>query len=208
MIPAPAYVVVAFAGLSVFLAVGCSGDTPVEVQPLPTTTPVSPTPETTPLEPTPVGSEVPASSSAPETDTVEVVVGGVRYRAELAITTAQRVQGLSGRDSLPAGSGMLFVLGSPRRSSIWMKEMLFLLDIIWISEDCRVSEMVRNAPHSNPEAPDDVASYTSSLPAAYVLEVNAGDARRHGIEQGDRVQISGVPVDSNGEPLFTRECSG
>ena len=207
MIPAPVYVSVAFVGLSVVLAVGCGGDTAVQVQPQPTPTPVSPTPETMPLEPTPVGSEVLAPSPAPETDTVEVVVGGVRYRAELAITTAQRVEGLSGRDSLPAGSGMLFVLGSPRRSSIWMKGMLFPLDIIWISEDCRVSELVQEAPRPKPESPDDVASYTSALPVAYVLEVDAGDARRHGIELGDRVQISGVPVDSNGEPLFTTQCS-
>ena len=156
--------------------------------------------------PTAVGVESAAVAPEPPPSTIAVAVGNASFEAELALTAAQRNIGLSGRDSIPERSGMLFVLGTERVSSIWMKGMRFPLDIIWVSEDCRVVDLVREAPHPDPQAPDDVATYTASVPAAYVLEVNGGEARRYAVDTGDRVQISNVPSDAGGGPLFATRC--
>src|SRR5690349_20381775 len=53
----------------------------------------------------------------------------------LADTDATREQGLSGALGLGTTEGMLFLFDYPGRPAFWMKDMLFSIDIIWISQD-------------------------------------------------------------------------
>jgi len=49
-----------------------------------------------------------------------------------------RNRGLSGREYLNDGEGMLFVFASSTRPGFWMKDMKFPIDIIWINADKEV----------------------------------------------------------------------
>ncbi len=109
------------------------------------------------------------------------------FYVEIADDDAERGKGLSGRESLPEDRGMLFVFENPGRYSFWMYEMRFALDIIWIDEDGRVVHIEENL---QPCTPNQVcSSYTPSADAKYVLEVNAGLAKKHGIVVGDVVEF-------------------
>jgi len=63
----------------------------------------------------------------------EVTIGGTTVEVEIADTQTARIQGLSGRESLAENSGMLFLWPEADYYSIWMKEMKFPIDIIWIN---------------------------------------------------------------------------
>ena len=61
-------------------------------------------------------------------------IGRVPIAVAIADTLEKRTQGLSGRESLSANEGLLFVFSTSGAYGIWMKDMRFPIDIIWISE--------------------------------------------------------------------------
>ena len=137
---------------------------------------------TTPLQPAPLPSPGPM-----------VLIGDVAFRAELAISPSERSMGLSGRLSMPAKSGMLFMSDSGESSSFWMRQMLFPLDFIWISKECTVVDITHNVPAPEPSLPDSqLSTYSADALAPYAFEINAGEAEEHGIAVGDRVRFSGI----------------
>ena len=108
-------------------------------------------------------------------------VGDAQFTVEVANTTTTRMRGLSGRDPLKEGEGMLFIFDKPSRYGFWMKDMKFALDFVWVSGD-KVVGVTENVPPP--------ASGTSmfSLPVYYppenvdkILELNAGEVKRYGI---------------------------
>lgn len=109
----------------------------------------------------------------------QVLIGSSAVTAEVADTEALRERGLSGRQSLPEGRGMLFVFDSPGLYGFWMKDMRFSIDIIWAAADGTIISIERDAsPESYPRA------FHPAAPAQYVLEVPAGFSRARGIEPG------------------------
>jgi uncharacterized membrane protein (UPF0127 family) len=90
-------------------------------------------------------------------------------------------KGLSGRDALCPGCGMLFVFRDSAVRSFWMKGMKFPLDMIFIDEKCKVVRVSESVPPCDGEC---AVSYSSGEPAKYVLEANAGYAARHNLSKG------------------------
>ena len=111
---------------------------------------------------------------------------------ELAVTPAERNQGLSGHPPLADNEGMLFVFENEAKWTFWMKEMLFPLDMLWIDARCAVVDITENAPMPEPgQALQDLPRFFPETLAQYVLEVNAGTAQRTGVSIGDRVVFGG-----------------
>ena len=113
-----------------------------------------------------------------------VRIAGTEIPVEVAKTAEERAKGLSGRISLEAGLGMLFVFPEPGNYSFWMPDMNFPIDIIWIT-DGKVVGMEKNVP--NEFDPQNPVFYLPPEPVKYVLEVSAGFAQAHGIGIGDDV---------------------
>lgn len=111
-------------------------------------------------------------------------IGGTHLKIEIADTDEERTLGLSHRDSLAADSGLFFVFEKPRNVGIWMKDMKFSIDIIWIDENLRVIHVKEKAaPQSFPEI------FVAPQHALYVLEVNAGFVEKNKIKVGDIVTL-------------------
>lgn len=103
---------------------------------------------------------------------------------EYATTPAQLALGLGGRDAMPNNHGMLFVLDQHSPACFWMKDMHYNLDIIWLDAARRITTIQLNvSPSSYPH------SYCPSLPAAYVLEVNASVADSNRLQIGQRIDF-------------------
>jgi uncharacterized membrane protein (UPF0127 family) len=78
----------------------------------------------------------------------------------------------------------LFAFGSEGEHSIWMKDMNYAIDIIWVEKSGRIVHLKENAtPESYPE------SFASPKPAWYVIEAPAGFVAKQGIEIGDEVVV-------------------
>jgi uncharacterized protein len=113
-----------------------------------------------------------------------VIADRVTVTVELARSVNEKVRGLSGRPALKPGHGMLFVYEQPQPIGIWMKDMRFSLDILWI-RDGRIMHMEKNAPPLVPSGPERVYTATGEL----VLEVPAGFVEQQKIRVGDRVKV-------------------
>jgi len=114
-----------------------------------------------------------------------LIAGRVTLTVELARKPEEQVRGLSGRPALKPGYGMLFVYDHPQPVGIWMKDMLFSLDIIWVQAG-RIVAIEKRAPPLTPVGPERVYTATADL----VLEVPAGFTDRQRIRVGDSVQAT------------------
>ena len=135
-------------------------------------------------------SPVQAENSAPEQLVgwkqelieIEKVRGeNVIINAYLADTPAKRAQGLMHVTDLPENAGMLLVFSQPRQISIWMKNTLISLDILFLNPSGRIVKIHKNA------EPLSLASIPSHARVKWVLELNAGVAGKLNLRLGDRL---------------------
>ena len=115
-------------------------------------------------------------------DKVILKISDIRLQIEVADTGEERVKGLSDRESLGYRDGMLFIFDNESLHGIWMKDMNFAIDILWIDEGYKVVDIKKDAkPESYPEV------FIPEVPSKYVLEVNAGFLEENDIEIGDKI---------------------
>ena len=127
-----------------------------------------------------------------------ILIGDSVFTVELALTSAERTNGLSMRDSLDARSGMLFMSRLGVALTIWMKGMRISLDLVWISQDCVVAQIHADVPAPAADTPDaELPRYTTDSQVAYVLEINAGEAAANGLAVGDPVRFLGMAAETN-----------
>jgi uncharacterized membrane protein (UPF0127 family) len=100
----------------------------------------------------------------------------------VAATPAHRAQGLMWIRDLPDDTGMLFLYGRPQPVSMWMKNTVIPLDMLFIRVDGRVVRVVEN---TEPLSLDTIASGED---VTGVLELEAGEAARLGLRPGVIVQ--------------------
>lgn len=115
----------------------------------------------------------------------EVCFQDVCIQAEIADTENKRKRGLMFREILSENQGMLFIFEQDDRYNIWMKNMQFALDIIWIGKDKRIVDIRTNVPPCK----ETCEGLIPQEKAQYVLEVNAGFTQENKIRIGDRVDF-------------------
>jgi len=111
-----------------------------------------------------------------------------RVRVELARTPAEITRGLMFRERLDEDAGMLFMFQDSRVRSFWMKNTLIPLDMLFIDEQFRVVGVVENA------EPETTTQRSVGVPSRYVLEVNGGLAKSHGVGAGTAVEFVNIPL--------------
>lgn len=117
--------------------------------------------------------------------TLQTKSGTHRYRVEVAATPEQQAIGMMHRREMAPDTGMLFPMNPPRPASFWMRNTHVSLDLIFIGADGRVLNVAEKAEPLSERLLD------SNGPAAAVLELKAGQARRIGLKPGDAVRWPG-----------------
>src|SRR6476469_7434794 len=100
-----------------------------------------------------------------------VTIGTKMISVRVADTDETRMKGLSGTSSLGDNEGMLFVFATPGRWGMWMKDMKYSLDMVWIDGDKKIVSKAENVtPDTYPKVflPDKDALYVLELPAGYI----------------------------------------
>lgn len=110
--------------------------------------------------------------------------------AEVVDTPASRAQGLSGRSGLGEKEGMLFIFEHPGKYGFWMKDMLFPIDIVWISEEGYVVHVEHDISPSTYAVTNPPQTFINEPNAKYVLEIGAGQAAKLGAHLGTKVRIA------------------
>ena len=119
-------------------------------------------------------------ATAPPSPWVEVA--GARYSVEVADDDAERALGLMFRDTMPSDRGMLFIHDREEIQAYWMKNTRIALDILYFDEARRLVSQQRDVPPCT--LGDGCPAYPSSGPARFVLELNAGEARKLDLKDG------------------------
>ncbi len=103
----------------------------------------------------------------------------------LADTPELRIKGLSGVKNLEGNTAMLFIFNYPDKHGIWMKDMLFALDIIWLDEQYKIVSIEKNiSPNTYPKV------FYPTEKSLYVMEGKAGFVERNGIIVGKVLNLS------------------
>jgi uncharacterized membrane protein (UPF0127 family) len=131
-----------------------------------------------------------ASQTPPASGPRVVLPSGAVFALEVARTPEQVAQGLMFRESLSPATGMVFLFDAPEPRSFWMKNCHFALDMVFALKNGTVVDVLEGVP---PCAADPCPSYPSRAPADTVVELTAGDAKRHGVVPGARLAFFNVP---------------
>lgn len=104
---------------------------------------------------------------------------------EIADDEVERQEGLSNRQGFEEHiDGMLFVLATSSKQSIWMKDMRFALDIIWLDQNWKVVDMAEHvSPNTYPR------TFVPKANADYVIELMSGRAAEMGLKIGDEIKL-------------------
>ena len=127
----------------------------------------------------------------PPLPAVELKVGQVTVRAEIADDSNEQATGLMRVTRLGDNDGMLFVNEKPRQVAFWMRNTLIPLTIAYLGADGTIKElhdMVPRNEESVPSSTDDIA---------FVLEMNLHWFKINGIRIGDVI----TPVGTTWEKL-------
>jgi uncharacterized protein len=113
--------------------------------------------------------------------TIESAGGSHKFSVEVATTPAQMEQGLMFRRSLAPDGGMIFDFRMPSMATMWMKNTLIPLDMLFVDAQGRIVNIHERA------VPGSLDTIAAAAPVRAVIELNGGTAARLGIRPGDRV---------------------
>lgn len=105
----------------------------------------------------------------------------VQIDIEIAETEYETQTGLMYRNSMEDRQGMLFIFPEVAYHSFYMKNTKFPLDIIYVDDQLKVVNIIKNA------QPLNEASLPSSAPVKYVLEVKGGLSAKWSIAAADSI---------------------
>lgn len=109
---------------------------------------------------------------------------------EVARTEPERSRGLMFRTSMAEQAGMIFLFERPGVYPFWMKNTLIPLDMFWTDTTGKVVWIAESVP---PCQADPCPEYPPKAVASYVIETNAGFAKRHAVKVGDVVTLRKLP---------------
>ncbi len=134
-----------------------------------------------------------AGDSGGQLQTESVQIKGTTFDLELALTPAERAEGLMGRKEIAVNGGMLFVFPDrppyPRELGFWMKNCLVPIDLLFLDPNGKIIAIHEMDPPS-PGTPDhELPVYRSSIPAQYAIELRGGRAAELGLTIGDVIEL-------------------
>lgn len=111
-------------------------------------------------------------------------IKGRRFRLYIADGFFKKMNGLMGWNELGSNEGMLFIFKENSRPGIWMLNMKFPIDIIWLDRSMRIVHIVENARPCR--SIFDCPTYRPGRNSKYVVELRSGSVKalrlRRGVE--------------------------
>lgn len=128
--------------------------------------------------------------------TVTVTIAGKAFKLEIAADQASITQGLMGRESIPDGTGMIFIMPDAQYRGFWMKNCLTDMDIVFLDARGYVTathHMVTEPPQQEGETlaayEARLKRYQSGYPAQFALELPPGSVEQLNVRFEDRINL-------------------
>ncbi|HEY4489860.1 MAG TPA: DUF192 domain-containing protein [Candidatus Paceibacterota bacterium] len=114
----------------------------------------------------------------------EALINGYQIKLAFALTEVEKTTGLSFQKELKSDAGLLFFFEKDDYHGIWMKDMNFPIDVIWLDQDFVITDLKTNfLPQSFPEV------VHPQRKSRYVLEIRSGSAQNLEMKIGDRLKL-------------------
>jgi uncharacterized membrane protein (UPF0127 family) len=119
----------------------------------------------------------------------EVLIGNKKYELEVVKTSQDLEKGLAKFENINDNQGMLFIFDTPGRWSIWMKDMKFNIDIVFLNENKEVVTIFQNVKFETHENVFQYRKYLPELDSKYVIELKEGEIEKNKIKLGDKINF-------------------
>jgi len=116
----------------------------------------------------------------------KIEIHGSIVQLEVADTVFLRQRGLMYRKEMERLHGMLFIHDKEDNYSYWMKNCFIRLDMIFLNSKNSVVHIFHDVP---PCREFFCRSYRTPVKAKYVIELNAGMAKKLGIRNGNKISF-------------------
>jgi uncharacterized membrane protein (UPF0127 family) len=111
---------------------------------------------------------------------------GEMIEVQVADNADAREKGLMGAPQLGRTSGMLFVFETNKPHGMWMKNMRFSIDILWLNQEKRIVEILTSLPPCQREP---CPIYGSDTLSRYVLELSDGASSFYHLRKGAQLKF-------------------
>ena len=128
-----------------------------------------------------------SNTPAVEMDTVSAMIGDTSFTLYRPTGTEQLTTGLGAFSSLPPDRGMIFLDLPEGVQSMWMKNMKFDIDMVWVGRDDRVIHIVQDV---SKDSYPKIFQNPAARPSKYVIELPAGSCEKHNINPDTPVRIT------------------
>jgi uncharacterized membrane protein (UPF0127 family) len=116
---------------------------------------------------------------------------GELFKTELAISTEKKTAGFQYREKPRAKTGLFFLnTEKPHRRSMWMPNMRFPLDIVWLDGSLTIVS-IRKDVQPCPNI-DDCPRISSIYKAQHAIELAAGDSDELALKPGMTLKVVSV----------------
>jgi uncharacterized membrane protein (UPF0127 family) len=123
-----------------------------------------------------------------------IKIDDVTLQVQIADTKPRQTRGLMFQEKLPYDQGMIFVFDTQGVRSMWMLNMQFALDVIWLDENGKVVHIEKDAQPCKSALETMGCTFTNGngTPAKYVLEVTAGFVDKFNITENSKIEIISI----------------
>ncbi|HXW01842.1 MAG TPA: DUF192 domain-containing protein [Candidatus Nitrosotenuis sp.] len=123
-----------------------------------------------------------------------IKIDDVTLQVQIADTKPLQTRGLMFQEKLPYDQGMLFVFEGDDTRSMWMLNMQFALDLLWLDSDGNVVHIEKDAQPCKSALETMACTFTNGngKPAKYVLEVTSGFVDMFNITENSKLQIISI----------------
>ncbi len=123
-----------------------------------------------------------------------IKIGDVTLQVQIADTKSLQTRGLMFQEKLPYEQGMLFVFEDEGIRSMWMLNMQFSLDLIWIDADGRIVHIEKDTQPCKSALETMACTFTNGNgeEAKYVLEVTSGFVDKFNITENSKLEIISI----------------
>ena len=123
----------------------------------------------------------------------KVLINGDLINVEIAKSSAEKQRWLMFRqERLPLNSAMILVYDKPDLYSIWLLNIEYNLDLIWLDESGHVVYLVKDAsPCKNIFDPSS-CTYKNTKPAKYVIAATSGFIDEHKITNESKMTVISI----------------
>lgn len=115
-----------------------------------------------------------------------VYIGSVQLEAIVADSFVKRMIGLMYRDSIADNECMLFIFSQEGKFGIWMKNMRFAIDLIWVDSNLRITDFKQNL---QPCKNFFCKTYAPQSMSKYIIELNAGFISKNKINNATAIRL-------------------